>query len=89
MLTYISNEGKTFEERFAEAITQIPLYTDEWTNFNPSDPGITILETLTGFETLQQDRLLETSQRVRINLLKMVGFKLKKGRGARLWRRRM
>ncbi len=84
MLTYISNEGKTYTERFNEALTQIPLYTDDWTNFNPSDPGITILETLTGFETLQQERLLDTSNKVRTNLLKMVGFKIKKGRGARL-----
>ncbi|MBQ9633348.1 MAG: hypothetical protein IJV04_10645, partial [Lachnospiraceae bacterium] len=84
MLTYISNEGKTYEERLAEAITQIPLLTEDWTNFNPSDPGITILETLTGFETIQQDGLMEASQRVQINLLKMVGFKIKRGRGARL-----
>ncbi len=84
MLTYISNEGKTYEERLLEAFTQIPLYTDDWTNFNPSDPGVTILETLTGFETIQQDNLMETSNKVRINLLKMVGFKINRGRGARL-----
>ena len=84
MLTYISNEGKTFEERFAEALSQIPLYTEDWTNFNASDPGITILETLTGFETLQQERLMGSSQKARINLLKMVGFRIRRGRGARL-----
>ena len=84
MLTYISSDAKTFEERYVEALTSIPLYTDEWTNFNPSDPGITILETLTGFETLQQDKLDSIPYRVRQNLLKMVGFTVKKGRSARL-----
>lgn len=84
MLTYIANEGKTFEERFDEAITHIPLYTEDWTNFNPSDPGITILENLTGFETIQQDKILDTPQRVRRNLLKMLGFYALRGRGSRL-----
>ncbi len=84
MLTYVSSNAKTFEERYIEAMTSIPMYTDEWTNFNPSDPGVTILETLTGFETLQQDRLDNIPYRVRQNLLKMVGFTVKKGRSARL-----
>ncbi len=84
MLTYISNEGKTYEERFEEAITHIPLYTDDWTNFNPSDPGITILENLTGFETIQQDKILDIPHKVRRNLLKMLGFYALRGRGARL-----
>ena len=84
MLTYISRDGKTFEERFAEALISIPLYTDEWTNFNGSDPGITILETLSGFETLQQDEIDVIPFKVRQNLLKMVGFQIRKGRNARL-----
>lgn len=84
MLTYIENEGKTYEERMAEALTDIPLYTDEWTNFNPSDPGLTIMETLLGFLTLQQDSMDDIPAKVRQNLLKMVGFSIKKGRSARL-----
>lgn len=84
MLRYIETEGKTFEERLSDAITDIPLYTDEWTNFNPSDPAVTILETLIGFETLQQDSMGDIPPRVRQNLLKLVGFNIKKGRNARL-----
>ncbi len=84
MLTYVTNNQKTFEERMAEAIADIPLYTDEWTNFNPSDPGITILETLLGFGTLQQESMDDIPFRVRLNLLKMVGFEIQKGRSARL-----
>ncbi len=84
MLTYISNEGKTYEERMNEAVTRIPLYTNDWTDFNPSDPGMTILEILSGFETLQQERLLEVPQKVKRNLLGLVGFQADRGRGARL-----
>ena len=84
MLTYIENERKTFEERMAEAVSDIPLYTSEWTDFNPSDPGITILETLLGFSTLQQDNMDDIPFRVKENLLKLVGFEIQKGRCARL-----
>ena len=84
MLTYIENDRKSFEERMAEAVADIPLYTTEWTNFNPSDPGITILETLLGFASLQQDNMNEIPFRVKQNLLKLVGFNIQKGRCARL-----
>ena len=84
MLTYTDGNRKSFEERMAEAITEIPLYTDEWTNFNPSDPGMTILETLLGFGSLQQESMDEIPFRVKQNLLKMVGFEIRKGRCARL-----
>ncbi len=84
MLQYISNEGKTYEERYVDAITTIPLYTDEWTDFNPADPGITILENLIGFETLQQDHILEASPEVKRRLLEMVGFTPQRGKRARL-----
>lgn len=84
MLTYIEKGTKNFEERMGEAVANIPLYTDEWTNYNPSDPAMTIMETLIGFETLQQDSMDDIPARVRQNLLKMVGFQIKKGKSARL-----
>ena len=84
MLTYIENDRKSFEERMAEAIADIPLYTSEWTNFNPSDPGITILETLLGFASLQQDNMDDIPFKVKQNLLRLVGFNIQKGRCARL-----
>lgn len=84
MLTYTDGNRKTFDERMAEAITEIPLYTDEWTNFNPSDPGMTILETLLGFGTLQQESMDEIPFKARQNLFKLVGFEIQKGRCARL-----
>ena len=84
MLRYVETERKTYEEKMAEAVTNIPIYTDEWTNFNPSDPGMTILETLIGFATLQQDSMDDIPAVVRQKLLKMVGFEIQKGRNARL-----
>lgn len=77
-------EDKTYEELLSEALMQIPLYSKEWTNWNPSDPGITILENLTAFETLQQSRIHEITPAVVRMLLKLAGFEARKGRCARL-----
>ncbi|MCR4705555.1 MAG: baseplate J/gp47 family protein [Lachnospiraceae bacterium] len=73
-----------FEDRLGEAITQIPLYSQEWTNFNPSDPGITILENLTAFESLQLQGINQITVPIRQKLLQLVGFEAKKGKCARV-----
>lgn len=84
MLRLEETSGRTYEERMADALSAIPLITDEWTNYNPSDPGITILENLILFETLQGSRITMVSDEARRALLKMVGFEARKGKCARL-----
>lgn len=74
MLKSINLANKTYEEMMAEAITQIPLHTAEWTNFNVSDPGMTILQNLTSFNLLQQTRINEVTEAVQRQLLRLVGF---------------
>ncbi len=39
-------DNKTFDVLMKEMIASIPKHTKEWTNFNPSDPGIAMLELL-------------------------------------------
>jgi hypothetical protein len=41
-------EPRTFDEIMADAQRRIPRYLPEWTDFNNSDPGITLLELLAG-----------------------------------------
>ena len=84
MLRLEETTGRTYEERMADAISSIPLIAEEWTNHNPSDPGITILENLILFEALQGSRISSVSDETRRALLKMVGFEAKKGKCARL-----
>ncbi|MBQ9438785.1 MAG: baseplate J/gp47 family protein [Lachnospiraceae bacterium] len=84
MLEYYGTPLKTYEERYDEAISRIPLYTKEWTNFNVADPGITILETLTGFNTLQGNRFEDVPPEARRNLLKMVGFNAMRSKMSRV-----
>lgn len=85
MLKSISLNDKTYDEMLMEAISQIPLYTDEWTNFNVSDPGITILQNLTSFNMLQQSYINEITDEVRRKLLKMLGFTAHENKSSRVF----
>ncbi len=53
---------------------ELPIRSSEWTNYNASDPGITILENLTAFASLQGAEIATLSYRARMALLKMSGF---------------
>jgi hypothetical protein len=74
VLDSINLADKTYEELLAEAIEKIPTYTDEWTNFNVSVPGITILQNLTSLQILQRETINDIPESVRYALLKMLGF---------------
>ena len=37
-------DDRTFKDLVDEAIRLIPQYCPDWTNFNPTDPGITLIE---------------------------------------------
>jgi len=41
-------DDRNYSDIVTEAIRLIPRYCPEWTNHNPSDPGITILELCPG-----------------------------------------
>ena len=74
MLNSVNLNDKTYDELLAEAIAQIPLYSREWTNYNPSDPGITLLQNLTAFQMLQQQAINDVPEEVRKKLLKLMGY---------------
>lgn len=84
MIKIRSLDDRTYEELMQEALSEIPLYTKEWTNFNPSDPGITILENLTAFQILQQNHIDQITPSIRKKLLQLAGFYEQKGKCARI-----
>ncbi len=45
-VTYPDLSTRNYQDILDEMISSIPRYSEKWTNFNPSDPGITILEIL-------------------------------------------
>ena len=77
--------GKTYEQLMEENLGKIPIYSDEWTNFNPADPGITMLENLSAFQILQQEQMENVPDEVRARLLQLLGYRPGKGRGAKVY----
>ena len=84
MLSYHMLQEQTFENLIQEARKQIPLYTREWTNFNPSDPAETILENLSAFSILQQAYIDRMPEEVQEKIFQMAGFKKENGKSARV-----
>ena len=82
MLNSLNLNDKTYEELLAEAIAQIPLYSREWTNYNVSDPGITMLQNLTAFQQLQQEEINSVPQEIWRKLLKLVGYSAREEQAA-------
>lgn len=82
MLNSVNLNDKTYEELLAESIAHIPLYSGEWTNFNVSDPGITLLQNLTAFQLLQQESINDVPERVQRKLLKLLGCVGRENRAA-------
>jgi hypothetical protein len=84
LLRIEETKGRAYSDRMADALAAIPLISDEWTDHNPSDPGITILENLVLFEALQGTNITEINDVTKRALLKMAGFTPAKGKCARM-----
>lgn len=69
-----SEEIKTYEEVIGEAVAKLPLLSTEWTNYNVSDPGITMLQNFSAFHVIQESSIREITEQVRRNLLKLMEF---------------
>src|SRR4051794_9032370 len=69
-------DDRTFDQLVAEVKARIPVHTPEWTNFNDSDPGMTLVQ-LFAFLT---ENLLYRSNRIpdanRLKFLTLLGIGL-------------
>lgn len=69
-------DDRTFKELVDECILRIPRYCPEWTNYNPGDPGVTLIEM---FAWLTDQMLLRFNQVPRRNyvaFLELLGIRL-------------
>lgn len=65
-------DDRQYEEMLEDALKRIPVHSDEWTDHNAHDPGITILETLSWLaETYiyQLNRVTDAHRRKHLDLL--------------------
>lgn len=79
-----NQDEETYEELMRRNLAQIPVYSKEWTNYNSSDPGITLLENMTAFQLVQQKQINTVTDAVRRKLLKLAGYEPKEGRCAKV-----
>lgn len=72
-------DDRNYSQILKEALARIPVHNPEWTNFNDSDPGITIIQ-LFAFMTesmLYRSNLIP--ERNRMKFLKLLGIPLQAG----------
>ena len=67
-------DDRTFEDIVDEAIRLIPQYCPEWTNFNKSDPGITLIELFAWMSEMIIYRLNKVPEKNYLAFLDLMGI---------------
>ncbi len=70
-------DDRTYADIVAEAMRLIPRYCPEWTNHNPSDPGVTILELTAWMTELILYRLNRVPEKNYLAFLDLIGVRLR------------
>lgn len=82
-LTIPQIDDRSYQQLLDEALARIPVHNPEWTNFNKSDPGVTIIEV---FAFLTENLLYRSNQipeRNRVKFLQLLGIPLRPASSAR------
>src|SRR3981189_3994040 len=82
-LTIPTLDDRRYQDLLDEALARIPVHNPEWTNFNKSDPGVTIIEL---FSFLTENLLYRANQipeRNRRKFLQLLGVPLEPPSSAR------
>jgi hypothetical protein len=61
-----------FDDLVREALSLIPAYAPQWTNHNPSDPGITLVELLAYYTEILAYRALRITPDAKLNYLRLL-----------------
>lgn len=75
-LTIPTLDDRRYQDLVDEALARIPVHNPEWTNFNKSDPGVTLVEV---FAFLTENLLYRSNQipeRNRLKFLSLLGVPL-------------
>jgi len=76
-------DDRTFDDIVEDVIRLIPRYCPDWTNHNPSDPGITLVELFAWMTELILYRLNRVPDKVYVTLLDLIGIRLRAPQPAR------
>ena len=72
----IQLDDRTYATLVADALRRIPGYTPEWTDFNDSDPGITLVQLFAWLEEMILYRLNKVPDKNFIEFLKLINIEL-------------
>ena len=75
-------DDRSFHDLVEEAVRMIPRYSPEWTNHNPSDPGITLIELAAWMTDQLIGRLNQVPDKNYVAFLNLLGIKLRPPRAA-------
>lgn len=69
-------DDRTFNELVNECLLRIPRYCPEWTNYNPSDPGVTLIELFAWLTDQMLLRFNQVPRRQYVAFLELLGIRL-------------
>ena len=69
-------DDRSFEDLVEECILRIPRYCPEWTNHNPGDPGITLIELFAWLTDQMLMRFNQVPRRNYVAFLELLGIRL-------------
>ena len=70
-------DSRTFQQLVDRALQRIPHYTPEWTDFNPSDPGVTLIDLFAWLTELMFYQLNRVPDLNYIKFLELIGLELR------------
>jgi len=77
-------DDRKFQDIVSEARRKIPLYCPEWTDYNLSDPGITLIELFAWMTDMLLYRMNRVPEKNYIKFMELIGVKLDPPRPARV-----
>lgn len=77
MLQSRNLDDQTFDAIVEHAVSRLPQLCPQWTNYNPSDPGITLIELLAWYKELQQFHMNVYTDQMKRKLLKLAGERIR------------
>ena len=78
-----SIDDRRYQQLVEESLARIPTHTPEWTNFNASDPGVTLIQLFAFLTESLLYRANQIPERNRLKFLQLLGVPLQPASSAR------
>ncbi|MEM9766784.1 MAG: putative baseplate assembly protein [Cyanobacteria bacterium P01_D01_bin.71] len=69
-------DDRKFDDLVEECLQRIPRYCPEWTNYNPSDPGMTLVELFSWLTDQMLSQFNQVPRRQYVAFLELLGIRL-------------